>query len=178
MYLGDGHISQGARTQRLRITLDAGYPGIVAECRRSIQALMPRNSVSIVKRRYRCLDVSCYSQLWSELLPQHAPGRKHERSIELEPWQQAVVEGEPEAFIRGLFHSDGSYFQNPVRAPSGVRYSYDRYYFSNRSHDIKALFAWACALIGVESRPVGRWNVSVARRASVARLNEFLGPKG
>jgi hypothetical protein len=43
--------------------------------------------------------------------------------------------------------------------------------------DIKELFRWACTLIGVDTRPVGRWNLSVARRASVARLNEFLGPK-
>jgi hypothetical protein len=88
-----------------------------------MQKLMPRNAVSIVRRRSRCVDVSCYSQLWSDVLPQHGPGRKHERPIELEPWQRAVVEVEPEAFIRGLFHSDGSYFQNPVRSTKGVRYS-------------------------------------------------------
>lgn len=39
------------------------------------------------------------------------------------------------------------------------------------------LFGWACGLIGVDCRPNNRWNISVARRASVAILDEFIGPK-
>jgi hypothetical protein len=130
-----------------------------------------------VQRVSNCVDVSCYSTLWSELLPQHGPGPKHRRRIVLEEWQSRVVAYEPRAFLRGLFQSDGSYFQNPVRSAAGKRYSYDRYFFSNRSDDIKGLFRWACDLIGVETRNVGERAVSVAKRGSVATLNEFLGPK-
>jgi hypothetical protein len=177
MYLGDGCITKTAKSYWLRITLDSAYPGIVQECRDALATLMPLNTVSIYKRPYRCVDVSCHSVLWLDLIPQHGRGPKHLRPIRLEPWQRWVVEAEPRAFIRGLFHSDGSYFQNPVRSLKGVLYTYDRYYFSNNSEDIKALYCWACELVGVETRRVGTKNVSVARRASVARLNEFLGPK-
>lgn len=177
LYLGDGSISRHRSTQRLRITLDLAYPGIIAECRNALATLMPFNNVGVVKRPGRCVDVSCYSQLWAYLLPQHGAGPKHLRPIRLEPWQEHVVAYEPRAFIRGLFHSDGSYFQNPVKAPSGKRYSYDRYYFTNRSEDIKDLFIRTCSLVGVDTRRVGAMNVSVAKRDSVARLNEFLGPK-
>jgi hypothetical protein len=35
----------------------------------------------------------------------------------------------------------------------------------------------ACDRIGVEWRQMNRWNISVARRASVALLDRFIGPK-
>jgi hypothetical protein len=174
---GDGCITKTRRSFWLRITLDAAYPGIIEECRSAVAMLMPRNTVSILRRRGRCVDVSCHSVLWPDLIPQHGRGRKHLRSIALEPWQQFVVEAEPRSFIRGLFQSDGCYFTNPVRSSKGKLYTYDSYVFTNYSADIRDLFRWACDLIGVETRPVGWRNVSVARRASVARLNEFLGPK-
>jgi hypothetical protein len=177
MYLGDGGITKMHRSYWLRITLDAVYPRIIDECRTALSTLMPLNKVSVTKRKYRAVDVSCHSTLWPDLIPQHGPGPKHKRPITLEAWQRRLVEAEPHAFVRGLFQSDGSYFLNPVRSPKGKLYLYDRYLFTNHSDDIKELFRWSCGLIGVDTRPVGRWNVSVARRDSVARLNEFLGPK-
>lgn len=57
------------------------------------------------------------------------------------------------------------------------RYSYPRYFFTNHSADIRELFQWACGLIGVESRPNNAWNISVAKRQSVAILDSFIGPK-
>jgi hypothetical protein len=46
LYLGDGHISAGPRTFRLRITLDGIYPEIVAECVEAIEQVLP-NPVGI-----------------------------------------------------------------------------------------------------------------------------------
>jgi hypothetical protein len=66
---------------------------------------------------------------------------------------------------------------NRVRAGDGRVYAYDRYFFSNRSADIRLLFIWACGLIGANATQAGAANVSVARRDSVAILNGFLGPK-
>lgn len=45
---------------------------------------------------------------WPCLFPQHGPGRKHERRIALEDWQEEIVRAFPAAFLRGLFHSDGA----------------------------------------------------------------------
>jgi hypothetical protein len=65
---------------------------------------------------------------------------------------------------------------NTIRHPKKP-YAYPRYQFSNRSDDIRALFCWACDLLGIEWRVMNAWNISVARRESVARLDEFIGPK-
>jgi hypothetical protein len=59
----------------------------------------------------------------------------------------------------------------------GRDYAYPCYQFSNRSDDIRGLFTYACDLVGIEWRPWGCWHISVARRASVARLDEFVGRK-
>ncbi len=48
-----------------------------------------------------------YATHWPCLLPQAGPGRKHERRIALDPWQDQVVRAHPGDFVRGLFHSDG-----------------------------------------------------------------------
>jgi hypothetical protein len=60
---------------------------------------------------------------------------------------------------------------------SRKRYEYVRYNFSNRSADIRGIFCDTCDLLGVEWRVMNASNISVARRASVARLDEFIGPK-
>jgi hypothetical protein len=65
---------------------------------------------------------------------------------------------------------------NGVRGANRV-YSYPRYLFSNRSLDIQRIFTDACDMLGVSWRQVGPWNISVARRASVAILDRHIGPK-
>jgi hypothetical protein len=54
---------------------------------------------------------------------------------------------------------------------------YPRYFFSNRSPQVRAMFVAACALVGVDCRPAGRWNISVARRDSVVLLDRLVAPK-
>jgi hypothetical protein len=39
------------------------------------------------------------------------------------------------------------------------------------------LFVRACDAIGVDTRRMNEWTVSVARRKSVALLDQFVGPK-
>jgi hypothetical protein len=110
------------------------------------------------------------------LFPQHGPGRKHHRPIFLAPWQQEIVNAEPEKFLRGLIHSDGWRGMNRVHV-KGRDYEYPRYQFSNRSEDIKRLFTDTCDRLGIEWRRWGRYHISVARRVSVALLDEFIAPK-
>ena len=51
LYLGDGCISSHPRgVYRLRVTLDACYPGIIDECERSIRTLLPDNKIGRVVR--------------------------------------------------------------------------------------------------------------------------------
>jgi hypothetical protein len=177
LYLGDGYISAAARgVFRLRITLDARYPGIIRECSEAMAVVMPDNRVLVQRRRSRCVDVGSWSKSWPCLFPQHGPGLKHRRKIVLLPWQDAYRHRAPQDFLRGLFHSDGSRSINTIRHPKKT-YVYARYLFSNRSADIRHLFADTCDLLGIEWRQMNRYNLSVAKRDSVARMDAFVGPK-
>ncbi len=93
-------------------------------------------------------------------------------------WQRCIaLDRHPEQFLRGLIHSDGWRGMNRVRGANGSTYAYPRYQFSNRSDDIKRLFCDACDRLGIEWRRMNAVAISVARRQSVAMLDEFVGPK-
>lgn len=176
-YLGDGCISpMGPRgVYRLRIQTCDDYPNIRERTIDAIEAVMPGNKVGITHGT-GCTEVSGYSKHWPCLFPQHGPGRKHERSIRLEPWQDLIVTEHPKEFLAGLIHSDGCRCVNNV-VTRGTPYSYPRYFFSNVSKDILCLCAAAFDQLGVEWRQ-NRWNsLSVAKRTSVEFLDSFIGPK-
>jgi hypothetical protein len=178
MYLGDGYIVHSRRgVYRLVVAMDAAYPEIVTECQDAIASVVPGASAYVQRRPdTRCLWLVKYSKRWPCLFPQHGAGPKHRRGIRLTQWQQALVERHASEFVRGLLHSDGSRFSNTVRVGGRV-YSYPRYTFTNASADIRRLFCAACDLLEVEWRVMNARNISVARRGSVRRLDEFVGPK-
>jgi hypothetical protein len=127
-----------------------------------------------------CTEVTSFSKHWPCLFPQHGPGRKHDRALVLEPWQQQVVEACPADFLRGLFHSDGARVENwATRVVAGELrcYHYPRWQLSNRSEDILTLGCWALDLAGVAWRRSSRTHVSVSRGADVARLDALVGRK-
>jgi hypothetical protein len=94
IYLGDGCISSHRRgVFRLRVFLDARYPGIVDEVVAAVRELRPRNRV---RRAFHptpyadaagssdtCVEVSSYWKAWPCLIPQHGYGKKHDRAIAL-----------------------------------------------------------------------------------------------
>jgi hypothetical protein len=183
LYLGDGCISRaGAREKHvwaLRIMCADTWPGLIEQCARAMSAIRPGNKVATV-RRQGCTEVKSLSKHWPCLFPQHGPGKKHERKIELEPWQRAIVEAHPGDFARGLFHSDGWRGVNRVRRPLADGdhwYEYARYLFINTSRDILRLCGQTLDLLGVEWRFSKPTAISVARRDAVARLDAFVGPK-
>lgn len=180
VYLGDGCISAHRRgVYRMRVHLDVRYPGIVDECEAALRAVAPRNRVGRLSRRSHYtgrdeitqVDLSCYSKRWPALFPQHGPGRKHQRPIQLADWQRIAVQAAPELFLRGLIHSDGCRNIN-----TGTNWRHPRYSFSNRSDDIRRLFTWACDLLGLHWT-VAPHTVYVSRKVDVARMDEFIGPK-
>jgi hypothetical protein len=159
LYLGDGHISLHRRgVYFMRVVLDNAWPGVIDECEAAMRAVRPDNSVCRVK--------------------------KHDRTIALEHWQQKIVQAHPWEFIRGLIHSDGCRITNwTTRLVAGERkrYEYPRYFFSNKSDDIRQLFTDALDLVGVEWTTLARgsdpFNISIARKASVALMDTHVGPK-
>lgn len=178
MYLGDGCISCHRRgVWRLRVTLDAVYPGIVAECASAMRVVASGRRVHVLRRRKsRCVEVSSYWKHWPCYFPQHGHGRKHTRPIVLADWQQLIVADRVEPFLRGLIHSDGTRIVATERKGTYVRRA-PRYAFSNRSEDILGLFRAACDLAGVHCTRASHKQIAVYSKAAVARLDEFVGPK-
>lgn len=175
LYLGDGYICPARRTYRLRIAMDSRYPGIIEEARSTIDAVLAPNMGSVQQFHDRnMVEVCGYSNSLPSLFPQHGPGPKHTRPIQLQQWQEQIVNEHPRQFIRGLIHSDGCRVTNRVWKG---KYEYPRYFFSQVSTDIMELFCRVCRQLGVEYRFNGPRSVSVARRASVALLDSFVGPK-
>ena len=180
LYLGDGHIARGRRDVHvLSIACCDGWPGLMAAAQRAMSCVMPASRVCRVQQP-GCTMVKSYSKHWPCLFPQHGPGRKHMRKIELQPWQFVIVEKYPGEFVRGLFHSDGWRGVNRVRrrlVAGDHWYEYPRYLFSNESTDILRLCGETLDQLGVAWRFSRRNAISVARREAVARLDEFVGPK-
>jgi hypothetical protein len=181
-YLGDGCISDLARTQRLRISLDTKYPGIIESARSLLIRCFPDNPVGTVPYHDgNCVCVSVYSSHLSCVLPQHGLGKKHERPIVLESWQEAIVESEPWAFVRACIWTDGCSFVNRTDIHRPQPYEYLSYGFSNMSKEIVDLFVGACDRVGVYTRvncnPRGLWDVRINRRHSVSRLLAKVGLK-
>jgi hypothetical protein len=144
LYLGDGCVTPyRRRVDLLRITCSNAYPSLLDECELAIGRVMPTRRVRRAPKQ-GCVDVGSYSTHWRCLLPQAGPGPKHRRPIRLEPWQrELVLNRHPGLFVRGLIHSDGCRSENRVTRPvaDGTRtYTYTRYFFSNESADIRALF--------------------------------------
>lgn len=173
MYLGDGYIARHPRgVWCLRIISDSQYPGIIDECCRAMEEVMPGQRANRLPRRSRCLEIKMYSKHWPCLFPQHGPGRKHMRPIRLEPWQEVLVKRGTESFLRGLMHSDGCRVIANDRGVKSVRY-----HFSNRSEDIKRLFCTSLDNLGIPwTRPCDR-QIAIYRKDAVARLDQFIGPK-
>jgi hypothetical protein len=183
LYLGDGCISVGGDPAKgvwkLRIVCAGAWPGLIQECARAMRAVRPGNKV-MMQRKQGCTEVLSFSRHWPCLFPQHGPGRKHTRTIELAGWQRAIVEQHPGDFVRGLFHSDGYRGVNRVRrnwGAGGRWYQYPRYLFVNSSADILRLCGQTLDQIGVAWRFSKPNAISVARKEAVARLDEVVGPK-
>lgn len=182
LYLGDGYIYEHARRVfRLRVLLDLKYPLIVDECAAAMQMLAPRNRVHRLGRTSKLteapqathVEVSAFSKSWPCLFPQHGPRKKHDREIRLVDWQEGLVDRWPEQLLRGLIHSDGCRFVNTGRG----NWRWPRYAFSNLSTDILHIFCSACDRIGVRWTRSGTRTIYVSRKADVATLDTFIGPK-
>jgi len=173
-YLGDGHLLTTGRVPLLKVACDLRYPGLIEEVGRAMLACGAR--VVGHQRREGRDDVRSSWMHWPCLLPQHGPGKKHERAIRLMPWQQRIVDDFPGRFLRGLFHSDGCRTDNRI-VRGGRTYVYPRYFFVNESADIMGLCRHALDELGVRWRMGRRNMLSVARRDDVAQLDRHVGAK-
>jgi hypothetical protein len=172
LYLGDGHISELARTQRFRLSLDTKHADIVRDAAALLVRCFPANATGRVLADGGSTAVlRVYHRHLACLFPQHGVGRKHERDVSLEPWQWAIVASAPWAFLRGCIRSDGCVFVNRTG-----RYEYLSYEFSNLSREILEAFVATCTMLGLRPRRYA-YHVRLNRREDVARLLEHVGIK-
>jgi hypothetical protein len=179
-YLGDGHIVAYKRgVYLLAIFNDRKYERLNEEIRELFEAVKPGGR-PFTRSLPGAVSTGCYWKHWPCLFPQHGPGMKHMRKIELQRWQQEIVAEFPGLFLRGLFNSDGCRIENwTTKFVNGERkrYEYPRYFFTQKSTDIMGLCQWALDLLGVRWTMPRINSLSVARKADVALLDEFIGPK-
>lgn len=142
LYLGDGHIVKFRRTYRFRISQDGKYPNLVKRHIKEIQIILPTNKVNVglVKGSNVRVVYTC-SNILPDLFPQHGPGKKYTRKIELQPWQLDICKKYPWQFLEGFIHSDGSIYNDR---------GYEMICFTNRSLDIIQFFMDFCNMLEVK----------------------------
>ncbi len=182
-YLGDGHVThKRPRSWTLRVTCDRRYPRVIAEIRGAMEITFPGRHSTQISSSTGASDVIGISHPGiGQAFPQHGRGRKHRRRIVLAGWQREITHQQPEALIRGLIHSDGCRAENRFRTqlPSGrvANYGYVRYFFSNLSADIRAIFIEHCDLLGIRVTQSNHRNLSISHRDSIAVLERVVGRK-
>jgi hypothetical protein len=178
IYLGDGMIAKVGRTLALRVFMDSRYPILIGQVVGAMQQVMSDRLAGVYpSQSENMVIITSHGKAWPCLLPQHGPGKKHTRKIELELWQAGIVASHPEQLVRGLIDSDGCRVINRVTI-SGKEYRYPRYFFTQVSDDIRGIFCAALDQLGVEYRFSSRGrDVTIHRRRSVAVLDELVGPK-
>ncbi|MFK4067880.1 helix-turn-helix domain-containing protein [Streptomyces sp. NPDC029674] len=165
------------------LTMDDAWPGLQDHVEATLRVVFPHNATCRVRTK-GAHNIKVYFKHLPCLFPQHGPGKKHDRKIALEPWQQEIVDAHPWEFVKGLVHSDGCRITNwTTRLVRGERkrYEYPRYFFTNKSDDIRELFTGTLDQLGIAwthcTRHGNPYNISVARKASVALMDTHIGPK-
>jgi hypothetical protein len=87
-----------------------------------------------------------------------------------------MTQRNPQAFVRGLMHSDGSRDMANQRVADRI-YAYPRYWFSNRSSQIIQLLCDHLDMLGIAWTKPRETGVQVARSDAVAAMDRFVGPK-
>jgi hypothetical protein len=181
-YLGDGYISKGRReVYNLHIYNDKAYEQLNADILELMRSVKPgsRPHTRLVPG---CVVSTVSWKHWPCLFPQHGPGRKHERAIVLEEWQEEIVTAFPADFCVGCFRAP------PDRAGPGRRKGEEIEEGRRRSersderrepsrNPSPCFCASQLGLVEVAWRQSGPWTISVSRREAVAALDELIGPK-
>jgi hypothetical protein len=167
LYLGDGYINKTERTFRIRFSLDTKYQNVVECCKNELTKLFPNNKINEILQKKTTTVVYVYSNLIPDMFPQIGKGKKHNRKIKLEKWQTDILD--PIFFLKGLFHSDGSYYYSTKN---------DSWYynFRNYSIDIINLYCKYCDVLDI-SYTKSKNTVNHYKKDTVLELNNIFGIK-
>ncbi len=120
LYLGDGHVTEMARAQRLRLMLDAKYRAS-SKRRRSWPAGRPENrSAAQFPHEGRMVTLHSYHRHWTCLFPQPAQARRTIDRSSSSPGSERSSP-RPVALLRGWIRSDGCVFINRTEGTNPSR---------------------------------------------------------
>jgi tRNA dimethylallyltransferase len=109
--IGDGNLSNpNGRAVRLRITCDKNYSNLIKEIIESLKKIAPNNKISTFERKDNCIDISCYSNDWEEILGWKASrGSKIKQGIKIPDWikKNKIY---TKKVLKGLIQTDGSIY--------------------------------------------------------------------
>jgi hypothetical protein len=151
VYLGDGCLSvrPGNRGAQLVVACDAAYPGLIDE---SWAAIVLTSANPTVSRVRLAASAACGCSL---------PGRDGS-------WRFPSMDLAASTSARSCSSHGSKRSWIPIRT---------RWFFSNRSDDIRGLFCATCDAVGIRWTQSNHRNISVSHRRSVALLDEWVGPK-
>jgi len=111
--IGDGNLSNPTgRSVRLRISCNTEYQEIIKEISSSLKIILPKNKVSYIKRKCKCLDISSYSKNWEKWLGwKFDKGPKHKQNINIPEWIK-IDPKYSKSCLKGLFQTDGSIYHD------------------------------------------------------------------
>jgi hypothetical protein len=171
IYLGDGYINKMNRTWRLRIFLDKRQNLVIDECIKNLKILFPDNKISIIKTKHNYVIINLYSNKLPELFPHLGKGEKYKRKIEFNDKQINIINYDK--LMRGLFHSDGSFYIADNKYP--------RYQFTNKSIDLINIFKFCMIRNGLipkyRKRKNKIYDIQIQKRSDVDKLYPYLGEK-
>lgn len=179
LYLGDGHIVERKNRKDnfyFRIFQDSKYVNLIQYCRQQLEVLFPKNKTRLLNQN-NCTVIIIAKKNLPHWFPQHGPGKKHNRDIILEKWQEEILEKYSKDFIKGLIHSDGSRYTQTQGKYISIFYN-----FTNLSKDIMNLFQKYLDKLDIKYTSRVKTNgkqlmCEIRRKKEVLKLDEFIGPK-
>lgn len=169
LYIGDGCITKNKMSYKIRIVQDSKYQNSIKEISSVMEIFFQKRSS--LTQQEGCAVVTIFDKYLPLYFPQHGPGKKHERKIELSQFQLENLDYEN--LMRGLFISDGSYYL--------AKKKYERYNFTNKSLDIINIFRQCLYHFdishGFRIKPNGIYIVEIQKKSEVMKTKEIVGVK-
>ncbi len=170
--VGDGNLSNpNGRAVRLRISCDTKYPYLIEKIQKSLKLLLPDNKVSLIKKSSpNCVDISCHSNYWPELLGWKSLGSKFRQSVDVPKWVKANRNFSINC-LRGMIETDGSIY---------IDRGYPMVMFVNIVPTLIKSFEEMVASLGFLSHtqeiiPKSKWNNQKVYHVRISkRVKEFL----
>lgn len=166
--LGDGNLSNpNGRATRLRVSCDLKYLFLIQKIKSSIEKLLPFNKVSLVKKQGNCLDISCYSNHWEQVLGWYADkGPKLIQNTSILKWIMKKAEYKIHC-LRGLIETDGSIYSD--RGYKAVMFTSAIYNLANDVYQIIKSFGFNPRFYKILNKRNPIYRIRVA-----TKVDEFL----